>query len=51
LDEYAFRFNRRRSMHIGEIFHRLMEQMVIRKAMTYLEIVNKGEKSEEKSLE
>lgn len=44
LDEYAFRFNRRRSMHIGKIFHRLMEQMVVRKAETYREIVNKGEK-------
>ena len=44
LDEYAFRFNRRRSMHFGKIFHRLTEQMVIRKATTYLEIVNNGEK-------
>jgi transposase-like protein len=40
LDEYAFRFNRRRSMHVGKIFHRLMEQMVLRKAKTYREIVN-----------
>lgn len=40
LDEYAFRFNRRRSMHVGMIFHRLIEQMVIHKAKTYREIVN-----------
>ncbi len=39
LDEYAFRFNRRRSLHVGKIFHRLVEQMVIHKAKTYREIV------------
>lgn len=45
LDEYAFRFNRRRSLHIGKIFHRLMEQMVVRKAMAYRELTNQGKKS------
>lgn len=40
LDEYAFRFNRRRSRHVGKIFHRLMEQLVLRKAKTYEEIVH-----------
>lgn len=40
LDEYAFRFNRRRSRHVGKIFHRLIEQMVIHKAKPYGEIVN-----------
>jgi len=40
LDEYAFRFNRRRSMHVGKIFYRLMEQVVLRKARGYWEIVN-----------
>lgn len=39
LDEYAFRFNRRRSTHVGKIFHRLIEQIVIHKAKTYGEIV------------
>ncbi len=39
LDEYAFRFNRRRSRHVGKIFHRLIEQMVIQKAKPYGEIV------------
>jgi transposase-like protein len=43
LDEYAFRFNRRRSMHVGKIFSRLMEQMVLRKAKGYKEIVNASE--------
>jgi hypothetical protein len=27
-------------MHVGKIFHRLIEQMVIHKAKTYSEIVN-----------
>ena len=40
LDEYAFRFNRRRSMHVGKIFHRLIEQMVVHKAKPYADIVN-----------
>jgi len=44
LDEYAFRFNRRRSKHVGKIFYRLMEQMVLRKAKGYKDIVNPGEK-------
>ncbi len=39
LDEYAFRFNRRRSMHVGKIFHRLIEQMVVHKALPYADIV------------
>jgi transposase-like protein len=39
LDEYAFRFNRRQSMYVGKIFHRLIEQMVIHKAKPYGEIV------------
>jgi len=40
LDEYAFRFNRRRSMHVGKIFHRLIEQVVVHKAKSYGQIVN-----------
>ncbi len=40
LDEYAFRFNRRRSMHVGKIFHRLIEQMAVHKARPYADIVN-----------
>jgi transposase-like protein len=36
LDEYAFRFNRRRSEHVGKLFHRLVEQLVLRQAETYL---------------
>jgi len=40
LDEYVFRFNRRRSKHVGKIFHRLIEQIVVHKAESYREIVN-----------
>jgi transposase-like protein len=38
LDEFAFRFNRRRSKHVGKIFHRLAEQLFVRQARTYREI-------------
>ncbi len=40
LDEFAFRFNRRRSHHICKLFHRLAEQLVLRQAQTYQEITN-----------
>jgi transposase-like protein len=39
LDEFTFRFNRRRSRHVGKIFHRLVEQLVVHKAKSYKEIV------------
>lgn len=39
LDEFVFRFNRRRSRHVGKIFHRLAEQLFLRQARTYREIV------------
>jgi transposase-like protein len=38
LDEFAFRFNRRRSRHVGKIFHRLAEQLFLRQARTYRQI-------------
>ena len=38
LDEYAFRSNRRRSEHVGKLFHRLVEQLVLLQAKTYPEI-------------
>ncbi len=41
LDEFTFRFNRRKSRHVGKIFHRLAEQLVLRKAMTYQDITAK----------
>lgn len=41
LDEYAFRFNRRKSRHVGKIFHRLAEQLVLRQAQTYAEVTRK----------
>ncbi|MBN1674812.1 MAG: IS1595 family transposase [Kiritimatiellae bacterium] len=43
LDEYAFRFNRRRSRHVGKIFHRVIEQMVVHGPKTYNEIVKAAE--------
>lgn len=45
LDEYTFRFNRRRSMHVGKIFHRLIEQTVVHKAKSYNEIIRRAESS------
>lgn len=38
LDEFSFRFNRRKSRHVGKIFHRLAEQVVLRQADTYRKI-------------
>lgn len=38
LDEYAFRFNRRRSEHVGKLFYRLVEQILLRQAPTYREL-------------
>lgn len=40
LNECAFRFNRRRSLHVRKIFHRLIEQMVLHKAKPYRDIVD-----------
>lgn len=40
LDEFAFRFNRRRSRHVGKIFHRLAEQLFHRQARTYRQIID-----------
>jgi transposase-like protein len=45
LDEFAFRFNRRRSQHIGKIFHRLVEQLVLRQSPTYRNIAESQEPS------
>jgi transposase-like protein len=39
LDEFAFRFNRRRSRHVGKIFHRLAEQLFLRQGQTYHQII------------
>lgn len=38
LDEFCFRFNRRRSEHVGKIFHRLSEQLVLRQSSTYRQL-------------
>ena len=45
LEEYTFRFNRRKSRHVGKIFHRLLEQLVLRQAQTYQEIIGQQEQS------
>jgi transposase-like protein len=39
LDEFTFRFNRRRSRHRGLVFHRLMQQAVVVSPKPYREIV------------
>ena len=39
LDEFTFRFNRRRSRSRGLLFHRLLEQAVITQPVTYERIV------------
>jgi len=40
LDEFVFRFNRRKSKHVGKIFHSLVEQLFTHQAKTYDEIVS-----------
>ena len=45
LDEFAFRFNRRKSRHVGKLFHRLAEQIVLRQAHTYRQIIGKQDLS------
>jgi len=35
LDEFTFRFNRRKSRHVGNIFFRLAEELVVKEAITY----------------
>ena len=45
LEEFTFRFNRRKSRYVGKIFHRLVEQLVLRKALTYQQITRKTEKA------
>jgi transposase-like protein len=40
LDEYTFRFNRRKSTSRGMLFYRLLQQAVQIRAVTYKELVN-----------
>ena len=35
LDEFTFRFNRRKSRHVGKIFYRLVEQLMLHQTSTY----------------
>jgi hypothetical protein len=41
LDEYAFRFNRRKSRFRGLLFYRLLEMAVATKSVTYMDISNR----------
>ncbi len=43
LDEYASRFNRRRSRHVGKFSCRLLEQLVLQQAATYRELIDRPE--------
>ena len=45
LDEFAFRFNRRKSHHRGKWFYRLMQQAVALEATPYCKIVAPNKKS------
>ncbi|WP_139204236.1 transposase, partial [Azotobacter beijerinckii] len=40
LDEFVFRFNRRKSSSRGMLFYRLLEQAVVTTPMTYQSLVN-----------
>ena len=41
LDEYTFRFNRRKSKSRGLLFYRLLEQAVVANPLTYDDIKNR----------
>jgi transposase-like protein len=43
LDEYTFRFNRRKSNARGLLFYRLLQQAAISKPLTYRDCVQRGE--------
>lgn len=42
LDEYTFRFNRRKSRHRGKLFYRLVQQAVMTEHFSYEQIVKRG---------
>ena len=42
LDEFTFRFNRRRSKHRGKLFFRLVQQAVAMEPMPYRRLVQDG---------
>lgn len=43
LDEFTFRFNRRKSSHVGKLFHRLAECSVHAKPIPYVALVKRPE--------
>lgn len=42
LDEFTFRFNRRKSRYVGKIFYRLLEQVISHQAVTYKALIAKS---------
>jgi transposase-like protein len=50
LDEFAFRFNRRKSRYVGKIFFRLLQQGTQTKPMTYRTLVAASPKRKHKRL-
>lgn len=46
LDEFAFRFNRRKSRHVGKIFHRLVERVAATPATPYWKLVGRSASDE-----
>jgi len=50
LDEYAFRFNRRKSRYVGKIFFRLLQQGTQTKPISYRTLVAASPKRNHKRL-
>jgi transposase-like protein len=51
LDEFVFRFNRRKSLSRGMLFYRLLEQAVVTAPTTYQNVVNKPKSSKMHTVE
>ncbi len=51
LDEFIFRFNRRKSLSRGMLFYRLLEQAVVTAPATYQDVVNKPKPSKTRTME
>lgn len=51
LDEFVFRFNRRKSLSRGMLFYRLLEQAVVTTPVTYQHVVAQSKSQESGSEE
>jgi hypothetical protein len=51
LDEFVFRFNRRKSSSRGMLFYRLLEQAVVTSPVTYKQVVNPPKRTKVESEE